>query len=840
MLNINANNDDKPPEGYQAPPLKGDDTNRPKFLKPLEDENKPKLGSNAIIDVKSYVRSSLNIVANTSEMYHSLRLEKFGLSRFETEEYEDLDYFISINDFKIIVCVTLSSEEPEEVNNTLDSVIVNIHTLSRKFGMTADDFLVVIMADGIVELHKDYKKLLFGDKNENIKEDISTDNEILEMDGHYFHMFIADYHNKLEEIPEEFCRFDLIFAVKEGNHGRKNLINNFFSGICHELITKSGKIEEIKLEDRIYSMIVDPGTVLHRHCMYKLLLTFDYHPSAGAVCGEMEVDTTLTTCKTLEASQYLENKFEIIYEKHFDNNFGMIIDTTASVYMYRVKSIFAIGYTNRTFFRDIVDNFTSATDSNGWEDNAKSLNLDLVGMQNETGIIKFCPDAKANYKGISELSSYLIHKRKLLASSIFRFFDILFPKELIRSEKASLHKVLLILYGIYWGAWNFGLKIFNLAMSYTFSFIVISFAFTKYPIATSWMMGWYALILFCFVIFSLSRNGPGTLNIPYHILIFCVIPFMYLSLGCFIASIVYLIGLTNAYMNWHSIVILSILAVFGTVFPIILHCKFLFPPLCFGVWSFSVYNTIHLNLIPIYTYANIDDHDVEKGCNDEDIRREKRGNYNMAKIKLFLLYILLNGVFMFIFCEGRFNDTVKLKYAEVFLHFYFWTFFIKALFCCFDKIRWNTKEKNERKNAKEKIKTFYTTSREAFLASRSSGYKREYKNKGFNHSIYIETQNFSEENLDEEINRLKNQEFDYVCGKDAYDNTKNIFKKILRPNDGDEINIANFAQIGHQKFDLHGMVNPNEDANLKYDSNNQNSQILIHLDESKLMLTQLF
>ena len=670
---------------------------KPKKKEVSVEEEENMLKTTGTCEVKSYCRVGLNTY-NEEDKHKTLRILKSGIKRFQSENYEDLDFFIAKNDFKIFILVTITSEDPAEVNETLDGIIVNIHQLNRKFDMTANDFVIVIIADGLKHLNHKYKKLLFND--EEIEKDPCKRKSILEAKKQYSHLFITKYYNKVKEIPEEFCSVNLLFLVKEGQQGRKNSIVNFYYGITHELVTKSAQIREIDLDERKYSMILNARYVLHRHALYKFLLHFDYYPLAGGLYGEMEVDITEVSCFTMQASQHLENKLDQAYERHFENNFNFVINDTPSLFCYRVKSILSIGFNNNhTFFSIVEDNYVSTLESNINEDCEKAINIDLMGMKNEVGILSYVPDAKCSYQGPKNLPSYLLDKRKHHGATFCGYFHFLFPKELIRSDKTSFQKASYISFVVFW-CMLYILKLFSLAISYNFTYVALSYCLVNWPRLEGWLMGYYALIIFFMVILSLSRNGPEALSIPYHSLIFLMLPFTCLAFGAFVSALVYLIIWTSGTLNIIALILIPTAIAYGYVLPGILNIGKICKPITFGIWAYTIYNTASLNLIPIYTICTIDDFDTDSNPPSEEIRIERRNNFNFNKLKAIIFYFFINGVMIFVFVSLKLDDTWKLSFVEYMTQFMAWAMVVKGTFNAIDFWNFSCKVRIERKKFK--------------------------------------------------------------------------------------------------------------------------------------------
>ncbi len=673
---------------------------KPKKKELSEEEKKPILETTGNYVVKSYCRAGLHTYVE-HDRHHALKIEKLGLKRFPSENYEDLDFFIKKHTFKFYIVITINDDEPSEVNATLDGIIVNLHTLHRKFEMTSDDIVVVVFANGMKFLDERYKQLLFND--ENINKDPCQRQSILAANRLYFHLFITKYNNTVPDIPKEFCSLNVIIAVKEGHHGRKNNIMNFYNGIVYEIATKSSLLKEYDISDRVYSMILNSREVLHKHALYKFLLHFDYYPEAGGLYGDMEVNVKNITCNSIQASQYLENKIDQVYERHFENNFNFCIHDTPTLFCYRVKSILAIGTQNHSFFEVLVDNYTSLVDTNLYEDAEKAINYDLMGMKFEIGLLKYVPDAKCVYEGSPNLPEYLIEKKSHTNATFVNFLNYIFPKELIRSEKTTCQKFLYISLIGYW-CFIYLVKFFALAVSYNFTYIMLSFTFVKYPKVEGWLMGYYALIIFFMLVLSLSRNGPYELSKAYHILIFMMIPFTLLALGAFIASLFYLFLWTDGNVKIVPAILIPSAILFGYTLPGALNIKRLCHPISLGVWAYAIYNTTSVNLIPIYSYCNVDDFETEQNCPNEEIRLERKNLFNFGKLKTIVLYFFLNGIIMFLIVQEHLSDTLKLKYVEYTTHFIAWFMLIKGVFAAIDFWVFNCKVRTERKKFKPVIK----------------------------------------------------------------------------------------------------------------------------------------
>ena len=625
------------------------------------DEEEPHIKSTGDTEVYSYCRAELHTYVER-DRHKTLKMLRGGIKRFPSENYEDLDYFIMRQNFKVYFVVTISKEYPAEIHETLDGIITNIHTLGRKFELTTRDFVVVVVADGLKELHPEYKAILF--KNEKITQDPCQRNAVLEANSHYFHLFLTKYRNKIKDIPEEYSCVNVIYLIKEGQHGRKNCLINAYYGIVYEIATKSSRLRDSEINDRVYTLIMNAREVLHKHALYKFLLHFEYYPNIGACHGEKEVDVSEVDCKSMQASQFLENKLDQVFERHWENNFNFIINDTPSLFCYRLKSILAIGVNNHTFFENLIDNFTSTIDTNLYEDAEKAISLDLIGMKYEKGMFTYVPDALCKYQAPKDFPNYLIEKKKHYAATFCAYFYYLFPKELLRSEKSTKEIGLYISFTIYWSLF-FILKLFSLGISYNFAYVMMSFCFVNLVKVEGWLMGYYGIILFIMVLLALSRNGPQTLGVPYHILLFLLVPFTCLCLGTFVVSIIYMFAWTDGKINLVSALLIPPALIYSYLLPGILNLQRICKPVAFGVWAYSIYNTATLNLIPIYCYSNIDDFDTAYGAPSDEIRIERRNNFSFNKLKAILFYFFINGIMIFVFLQQQLGtDTWKLQYVE--------------------------------------------------------------------------------------------------------------------------------------------------------------------------------
>ena len=253
-----------------------------------------------------------------------------------------------MSSYKVVFCITINEEGPEKLEPNFEGIIININKLNQKFGFIADDILVVIIADGLSTLSPEYKQIFF--KNRELKHDPNILHQQLDIPNHYIHLFISEYQNGYENIPLEFSRIQLLFAVKEGHFGRKNSIMHFLNGIQYEIASKCGSIPPEEIITEQFVMIQKPEVKLHKHAIYKFLLTFRYHPEAVSVSGQIEIIPDFVKIVSIEAGQMLEYKLENIYERHYENNFHFIMNTSPSIYLYRYRPIVELGFQNTSFF----------------------------------------------------------------------------------------------------------------------------------------------------------------------------------------------------------------------------------------------------------------------------------------------------------------------------------------------------------------------------------------------------------------------------------------------------------------------------------------------------------
>jgi len=183
------------------------------------------------------------------------------------------------------------------------------------------------------------------------------------------------------------------------------------------------------------------------------------------------------------------------------------------------------------------------------------------------------------------------------------------------------------------------------------------------------------------------------------------------------------------------------------------------------------------------------------------------------------------------------------------------------------------KEKNDRKNFKEEIKTFYTSSRETFKASISNNPYRNYKNRGFNYNasdVVMSEENLENPEIEEKYDKfvddfspldisntndevsvksvVKQPEINIISqnkvsikvspeiDKEEYSslnvgNDKNTLHDLINADPRGSVNLhanAN-ASVDYEDF----KVNISPEPKVQYDSFNQtNSMVFIHLDES--------
>ena len=109
----------------------------------------------------------------------------------------------------------------------------------------------------------------------------------------------------------------------------------------------------------------------------------------------------------------------------------------------------------------------------------------------------------------------------------------------------------------------------------------------------------------------------------------------------FDTQIIYLFAYTDGTINLVPAIVIPTAIGIGYILPGVINLKLICKPVTFGIWAYSIYNTASINLIPIYSYSNINDFDTDTRPPSEEIRLERRNNFNMSKLKLVIFYFVI-------------------------------------------------------------------------------------------------------------------------------------------------------------------------------------------------------
>jgi len=654
-------------------------------------------------DVKSYCRTGLCTFTTKTNNLTETKIERNGLLRFENENYDDFDNFIRSSNYKIIVCITIYDEDPEKLEPNFEGMVANVITLNRKFGLTADDILVVVVADGLKTLSPEYKEIFFNDRM--LTKDPNALDAVHDINEHYMHLFIAEYSKKIEGI--DLSNIQLLFAVKEGHFGRKNSIHHFLNGIAYDLTTRCGMLKTDEISDKIYFMIQKPQIKLHRHAIYKFLLTFKYHPEAASLGGQVEINEADVGILSIEAAQMLENKLEHIYERPCENLFNFLMITSPSIFLYKYKHVINIGFQNTYFFENVVDRFNSLFTTNANLDEERTINLDLACAKDKVGLIKYVPDAIAYFPGHPTLSSYLEDKKITNLSLYCHWVDYFLPKSIAASDKEVFHKFTMIIFSIYW-CLNIAVKLLNLGYSYTIVFVIHYFAYGRE--ATDWILTIYGIVVFIFMIVSVAKVQIEGLRYLFYVAIILLKVFSVFTFisGCIAINNIRVDPVMYADLFYLApSVIIPLMTVLSFGIPFVLKIMQFWKTFLRGLFAYSIINLLSITLVPIYTFANFDDFDYDRSVLEFDERIEKKNRYSFYRIIIYLAYIFCNGFLVFLYNQIGFSNYLRVKYIEHLLYFIVWLYFIKIIFTTFDIIRFMCKEKNGRKEGKTAVKDEY-------------------------------------------------------------------------------------------------------------------------------------
>ena len=177
-----------------------------------------------------------------------------------------------------------------------------------------------------------------------------------------------------------------MFCIKQRNDGKINSHKWFFLGICKYLKPE-------------YTMLLDIGTRPDNYAIQKLYQYMLYHPRAGGVCGEIEVDFSREeeisySSYFVQAAQYYEYKLGHTPDKACESYFGFTSVLPGAYSMFRWRAV--KGTPLDTFFKNV--NSTEAPScaaANEYLAEDRIMCLQVYIKKNDGYTVTYIPDAKA-------------------------------------------------------------------------------------------------------------------------------------------------------------------------------------------------------------------------------------------------------------------------------------------------------------------------------------------------------------------------------------------------------------------------------------------------------------
>lgn len=707
-------------------------------IKPMVQENYFHLNSRCRISLKQY-KKDVNLPTNPDTQTNSVVVE-YGLMELENENYTDLKNYFGSKTNKLFINITMAGEEIQELRQTLNGILDNMNYLNKKLGLAQNDVSIIIVADGIANLHPDFKQLLF--KSETLIKDPNTaPREVVKDYMHCFRTIFGD--STYSNADGKFRRLDLLFVVKENDSGIINSHMCFLNGFCH--FCKENFISGEQFAD-VHAVLTSTGTVLDSKALWKCYSTLNAYTDTTAVAGQVEINTDNHLILSWIAGQYLDNKVNHVFERHLESLLGHINNLNSEFSFFKLKAM-TKEFTDNYFKNSLLEEkFVNPFEKVIRDYSGKFLSGKLLLTQNTLNKIKLAPEAIAKVNPASEFlpktnqvekekitdfASYLHNRRQLYNSKLMSTLN--FISEFCgiwKTPHSGIQKLafcILAIYHLITQAMDYVMLSFN----YIFIYVILSQCFFFRPDTTTWLMWCYLILIGVFLIIALSHNNVRHFETVYFILICFLFTFYVFVVGCWCYTMYYLSGtieiifndITNfnisptmhtnsdysdkmlqVYYRIDRPVIIGVFIInflgylIPLIFAMVMNPIHLLRPLYFGIVSYLFTLPTYGGVQQIYALSNCDFYELSTLKLSKEEESERTSVYRKFKVVNILVFLVINGLFIFIFAQTADNIQAKASVLAGMVYFFTFFFLFKSVLASIDVIKYMC-EKQTRKYA---------------------------------------------------------------------------------------------------------------------------------------------
>jgi chitin synthase len=533
------------------------------------------------------------------------------------EEFSNNNYKLKIFDknIKLLICVTMYSEEAKELDFTLKhgicENIINFASCGLQKTITWENIAVVIVSDGYQKVNKSTLQYAtdYGFFDERLLYEYKTPNVSM-------HLF--EFTTQFEKSKNKyFPPLQTIFAIKQHNGGKLDSHYWFFTAFCKQI-------------DPTYVFLIDVGTKPESHSIVKLYVEMERNLQIGGCCGEIAVNKP-NYCSLVQAAQHYEYKTSNFMGKCMESLFGYISVLPGAFSAYRYKAV--KGEPLQRYFYSIK-NSLSPFKANMYLAEDRILCFEILTKKNCDWILHYVKDARAVTDVPETIAALIKQRRRWLNGSFFsQIYTVSHFSKLWLDSSHSLFRKFFFTLEFWYFFISAVVSWFNVGTYYLSNHLIMNEIFsykTKYfdPTKSTVILGfhWQTLLvnviefiwvflLIIQVIISM-RNKPEEIRClqTFCCVIFGIINYFMLFLICywlyFLGVPVWIAELTIAIFTAPIVAAIFHFEVFSIVFTT-LQYYFMLPT--------------YINVFVIYSISNI--HDVSWGT--KGIESEHKAYINL-------------------------------------------------------------------------------------------------------------------------------------------------------------------------------------------------------------------